>query len=88
MKKLKSVFYVMLLLLILGGVIGAIRFISSGNNSSTTTSGNNSSTTTSGNASSITTSEDTGKISIDEILGSSESSSTNSIGSISWGELS
>ena len=69
----------MLLLLILGGVIGAIRFISSGNNSSTTTSGN---------ASSITTSEDTGKISIDEILGSSESSSTNSIGSISWGELS
>ncbi len=70
MKKLKSVFYVMLLLLILGGVIGAIRFISSGN------------------ASSITTSEDTGKISIDEILGSSESSSTNSIGSISWGELS
>ena len=70
MKKLKSVFYVMLLLLILGGVIGAIRFISSGNNSSTTTS------------------EDTGKISIDEILGSSESSSTNSIGSISWGELS
>lgn len=78
MKKLKSVFYVMLLLLILGGVIGAIRFISSGNNSSITTSGNDSS---------IATSEDTGKVSIDEIIGSSESSSTSSIVSISWGEL-
>ena len=69
MKKLKSVFYVMLLLLILGGVIGAIRFISSGNDSS------------------IATSEDTGKVSIDEIIDSSESSSTSSIVSISWGEL-